>query len=449
MKALLQRLHARLGDFWWYSLMLFCAMRAADCLNVFVGLWLVPKYVPPSELGAVQPLTIFASYIALPVSALASTFRNEVSNLSLSGEFGKMKSLMRSIFIGTAIFFILAMIVSHFLLPHYLERIRIAEGTLGLLIIFYSFINAISPVFSCPLHALKKFKATTIISLVGAPIRLITMILTLPLRAISGYFVGQTSVPAFSIFTSIVALHKELSVKAESYWTKENVRRFTKIFILFVACALLGGLSDLVQTTVLRQRLPDVDSAAYYMVTRFTEISSFLSSTLLITIFPFAAELASKGKNTNSIVRKSFLSVVATNALLALVFAFIGEPLLAILPGGRDYASYWWAIPWLIGIGTFNIYGTLFLSAEIAANRLKSMFVGIPFGIIYSAALLIVTGNGYYIHHLNDSAAQILEAITPTSLASMLVWMSVGAIVRFMIYASYARRSRRHLKPIQ
>ena len=30
MTALLNRLHAKLGDFWWYSLMLFCAARAAD-----------------------------------------------------------------------------------------------------------------------------------------------------------------------------------------------------------------------------------------------------------------------------------------------------------------------------------------------------------------------------------------------------------------------------------
>ena len=58
---MLAKLHARLGDFWWYSLMLFCACRAADLLNAFVGLWLVPKYVDPSELGAVQPLTMFAT----------------------------------------------------------------------------------------------------------------------------------------------------------------------------------------------------------------------------------------------------------------------------------------------------------------------------------------------------------------------------------------------------
>ena len=38
MKDLLNRIHARLGDFWWYSLMLFVACRAADALNVFVGI---------------------------------------------------------------------------------------------------------------------------------------------------------------------------------------------------------------------------------------------------------------------------------------------------------------------------------------------------------------------------------------------------------------------------
>ena len=73
---LFDRLHARLGDFWWYSLMLFCACRAADLLNAFVGLWLVPKYVDPSELGAVTPLGNFAGLLALPVAVFANTFRS-------------------------------------------------------------------------------------------------------------------------------------------------------------------------------------------------------------------------------------------------------------------------------------------------------------------------------------------------------------------------------------
>ena len=93
---MLAKLHARLGDFWWYSLMLFCACRAADLLNAFVGLWLVPKYVDPSELGAVQPLTQFANFLAIPVAAFANTFRNELTRLSIGKEFGKLKKIGRA-----------------------------------------------------------------------------------------------------------------------------------------------------------------------------------------------------------------------------------------------------------------------------------------------------------------------------------------------------------------
>ena len=88
---MLAKLHARLGDFWWYSLMLFCACRAADLMNAFVGLWLVPKYVDSSELGAVMPLTQFANFLAIPIAAFANTFRNEISRLSIAKEFGKLK----------------------------------------------------------------------------------------------------------------------------------------------------------------------------------------------------------------------------------------------------------------------------------------------------------------------------------------------------------------------
>jgi hypothetical protein len=63
MKRLARSLHQKLGDFWWYSLMIFCACRAADLLNAFVGLWLVPKYIGPSELGAVALQTFLCGLL--------------------------------------------------------------------------------------------------------------------------------------------------------------------------------------------------------------------------------------------------------------------------------------------------------------------------------------------------------------------------------------------------
>ena len=215
MRQLLQRLHARIGDFWWYSLMLFVACRAADLLNAFVGLWLVPKYVDPSELGAVLPLTQFANFLAIPAAAFANAFRNEVSRLSVGKEFGKLKTLMRGVFIATAIFLFLAIVVARFTMPLLLERIRIVEGSLGFVIIAASFVGAVSPIYTNALQALKKFREQSIINVISAPIRLIAMLIAMPFRAITGYFVGQAATPAFSIIATTFSLKKEFSAKAE------------------------------------------------------------------------------------------------------------------------------------------------------------------------------------------------------------------------------------------
>ena len=72
MTALLNKLHSKLGDFWWYSLMLF---------------------------------------FAIPIAVFASTFRNELTTLSINRKFGQMKTLMRGVFIATAIFLFLAMLL--------------------------------------------------------------------------------------------------------------------------------------------------------------------------------------------------------------------------------------------------------------------------------------------------------------------------------------------------
>ena len=184
--SLIKRLHAKIGDFWWYSLMIFLAARAADCLNVFVGLWLVPKYVPPSELGAVQPLANFANFFAIPAAVFASTFRQEISNLAVRREFGKMKSLMRGVFIATAVFFFVALVAARIVLPSFLWRIRIAEGSLGLVILVAAFSGPIASIYSTPLQALKKFKASSTIQILGAPIRLVVMLVAMPYRALVG-----------------------------------------------------------------------------------------------------------------------------------------------------------------------------------------------------------------------------------------------------------------------
>ena len=215
--------------------MLFCACRVADVLNAFVGLWLVPKYIDPAELGAVMPLTNFANFLAIPAAAFANTFRNELTRLSVSHEYGKLKSLMRGVFVATAVFLFTAIVIARFTLPIFLERIRIVEGSLGLIIIVASFVSTTCPVYSNALQALKKFKAHSILSAISAPVRLAAMLIAMPFRALSGYFVGQVAQPAFVIAGDVFFLRKELAVPAEPYWNRSVFRRFAILLTIFAA----------------------------------------------------------------------------------------------------------------------------------------------------------------------------------------------------------------------
>ena len=445
MRVFLEKLHTRLGDFWWYSLMLFCACRAADLLNAFVGLWLVPKYVDPTELGAVMPLTQFANFLAIPVAAFANTFRNELTRLSINKEFGKLKTLMRGVFVATAIFLFLAIVVARFVLPAFLERIRIVEGSLGLVIIAASFVGAVAPIYTNALQALKKFKAQSLLSIVGAPVRLIAMLIAMPFRAITGYFVGQAATPAFSIAASVVALRKELSVKAEPYWNSTTFRKFSAIFAIFLGWGFSGGFCGLVESTIIRQRLPNLDSAGYYMATRFSEIATYLYGALIFTFFPFAADLANDSKKHVKLILKSIGVNLAFCAALVLVFALVAKPFLTFLPHGEDYGAYWWVVPWLITTaGLASIHG-FYTTAEIAANRFGFLKWTIPIDLVYPALLLLVTGYGYFIPYLPASATAFLMAHNIYSLKTMLWWITVAHSTRavFCIIAIALRYKRR------
>ena len=88
--TILDRVHAKLGDLWWYTALLFVAQRLGDAVNMVLGLWLVPKYVPMQELGAVLPLsseyTRFSSSVRLfCVRKTGSTIRIEFSVASNVG----------------------------------------------------------------------------------------------------------------------------------------------------------------------------------------------------------------------------------------------------------------------------------------------------------------------------------------------------------------------------
>jgi O-antigen/teichoic acid export membrane protein len=415
--------------------MLFLAFRLTDAVNFLIGVWVVPSYIGVSELGAVMPLATFASLLAVPAGVFATTFLKEVNVLATRSEYGKIKTLIRGVFAGAAVVMVLALVLCQFVMPLFLERLRISGGSLGLLILAASFARSISPVYTNALQALKKFRAISFISLVGAPIRLVVMLAAMPFRALSGYFVAQASTPAFQIFASVFFLRKEMSVKSEPYWNREVFRRFATVFVLIMFVQLFSLLGTTVEQMIIRQRLAEIDSAAYYMITRFAEISGFLSGALSVTLFPYAGEMAGRGESTRPLLLKCSLSMTVFGAVLAIFFFFWGEPILRVLPQGGEYASYARYIPWLIGINTVSAIVWFHVTTELSAGRFAFLKWWIPSHGVYALLMLATAGRGYFEGIAGGCITEFLGRYNITSLKAVMAWMSVFAAARLAFSA--------------
>lgn len=431
------QLRSRLGDFWWYTALQFGAARCGDFINAFIGLWLVPKYVGMAELGAVLPLAYFATFLAMPIAVFSTALGKQVNVLAAHGQWGQLKTLLRGVFVVAAIFVVFALLTVQLVMPVVLERVRVAKGALGLVIVAASLLGTVAPIYLNALQATKRFVAVSVINLFCAPIRLAVMLIAMPIRALTGYFVGQSSAPAFQIAASVFAFRKELgrSVQAEPFWTKAKVREMFG-YMLWVAIAMaVGGLVQFVEPLVIRQRLPDVDSAAYYMISRFAEIGTYLGLTLSGIVFPYVSEAAEAGRTGNRLIVRSMVGSLAFGGLCAVGFAIFGRFAFPFLPNGDAYGKY---IPELVALTLILSAGIAvgcFTSGETAANRFKWLWWFVPLHVVYVATLFVLTGHGYLQGFLPASICEAIASVNACRLDFLLSLMGGFATVKLLFVA--------------
>lgn len=384
----LQRLFKGESGFWWNTLMVFCACRATDLINLFIGVWMVPHYILPDELGAVLPLATMAQVVAVPATAFTLIFMREVNLLAGRKEFGKLKTLLRGVFSVTALLLLVTILLVRLAMPLFMRKLRLEEGSLGLIIISSALITGVAPIYANTMQALKRFRALSLASLLGAVMRLVVMVVLVPFRALSGYLCAQNAPPLVNIGFAILSLRKELAVRAAEYWQRDVVRRLTFAFLAVLGCQLAGGWQILIEQTFIRERLCSMDSAAYYMITRFSEIAGYIACTFTVVMFPYTAEAAAAGRSTLPIFLRASAVTCLGGVFIALAFELCGARLIAILPHGADYATYVWSAKWFIIYAVFNSIALFHFNTEVSAARYRFVIWWIPFHLLCAGALL-------------------------------------------------------------
>ncbi len=446
MRALLDKLHAKIGDLLWYSLLIFIAQRSGDFIQAFIGLWLVPRYVGLEELGAVIPLQLLAGLFTVPLTILSTVFAKYVNTYATRNEFGKVKSFIHDVLVASVGLFILCIGAAYLVVPQFYARLNVASGSLTVLILLSGFFGNISGLFGSALQGLKKFTTMTVQSIIAAPVRLVTLLVAMPFRALSGYILGQTTPSAACGALAAWTIHKDLKdIPRDTSWRKDipQILRYLVPVALYTA---FSALFTSVITTVYRQRLPEVESAAYYLLTRFTEIAGYIGLSMIVILTPLASEAHEKGKEDKRILRQTLVGTALCTLLLAALFPLFGRRLLSLSSLWTVYLDYAYLFPALTLCSGMSVFITAILSYEMACRRFGAAALALTVTGLWTVFIVGATGIGFFQGILPDAFIGLVRSWHIDSLKNLTIGtLIMNALQMVLIFFA---RGRRKLKEV-
>ncbi len=436
MKSFLHRLHERCGDLWWYALLLFVAQRFGDAINMFVGMWLVPKYVPQNELGAVLPLMSFVGFIGLPLALITTPFLKFITVFVNGGEFGKAKSFVRDVFVGVVLFSGLSLLLASVVLPFMFERLRIESGSLGLLMVAVCLLGAVATLFGNMMQGFKMYSLSVWTFALSAPLRLLLMVVLMPFRPLSGYIAGQTAGPVVAILGAwkVFRLHLGKSVRCEPYWREHGsaIIRYTLPFVLWT---VVTTVSSTIDSLVIRHRLTEFESAGYYIITRFSDVAAYLGTAFSAFIFPMVASNKAKDPESLKVLLHSVIGTAVAGGAFAVMLLVSGRYILGLSQLWQPYSNLSGLMALLAFNTTISAIGGCLMTYETAQGRFRFLRYAVPIISVKAVFLYCVTGFTFFSGILPDSVLTILAEFNPCRLSFLAM---VFVVTQFVFTAILA-----------
>ena len=429
-----------LGPLFGPAFALFCAFRFGDVVNAVTGIWLVPRYVPQDELGAVLPLAQVATALALPLSIVLTPYAKLLNVHAERGERGKVKAMVRDAALAAAIALAAALALVPVFMPAVFRAFGIQDGNLALAIVFSSMIGAVAPVFTETLRALRRFATVSWSSALAPPLRFAVMCVALPFRGLTGYFVGQAAAPAFQ---SAVAMwdfaRRSRGVRRERWWSGDRADFLAYLLPLAVS-SVSGNVRGLAESMTLAL-VPKIESAAWYQLTRFSEIAAYAGLSIVFVLFPVASARHERGDDTRPMLLRAMSLAFLAGAAISATLALAGPRLFASVGFLRPFASF---TPWLLPLGLLASARTAsacFTTHELACRRFRFLRYAVPIALVETlAVLLLCRGPFRPAWHLSGVFAVMAAGTLATLAGNVLDFLLSRPRQRFQIGRSPCRR---------
>jgi len=448
MTLMKEKIKAWLGPLWWYSAVMFCVGRFGDLINLYTGLWLVPKWVSQAELGALLPLGQLGGMLGLPLAVLLTPFMKFLNAFGAKGEIGKVKALLYDALVLSGISAFAIMAYTWFMAPLAFERLRISGTGLIWLLCGSAVTLAFIPILNSGLSALKLFRCMGVVGLASAPVRLFFLLALLPAYGLAGFFSSQVLSNVVALVISFWGLRKIMScgIGRESY--RSEWREMVRYTVPIAGIMMANNISSTAQLLIIRQRLPDVESAAFYFLSRFAEIPNVAWSAIAVVFFPIVSEAFEKGKDTRRILVQVLLFTVGGGALVAVALGLGIEWLFGVVPKWHDYQPYAGLMVWMAMTNVFRVAFACFSNHEMACRRFGYIAYYIPIALFEAGMLVSLTGYGFFVPYLPPSWIEWIAALRPSRLEFIVkvMWCStfaifLGLILQMLFFRPCAKRA--------
>jgi len=402
-------------------LLVFLAAQGSDVVQSVAGLWLIPRFVPASDIGAVLPLTQSAILLALPLGVLMVPVSRWLTIYAVNGERGKLKALLVAALLGTLLAVTVMTAVAALVLPWLFKAVRVSEPGLPAVLLAAGATGAVVPVFSRSLQGLKRFGTVACAGFIAAPLRLLVSVAVMPVRAVSGYLAGMTVASLAQIAVSWLGVRREIRTDdpARNFW-REDGRAMLRYAAPLVLAATVWNSLGMLQSVLIRVNLPEVESAAYYVITQFGNVGGWFGNAVLFVAFPFVATAQARGESPLPVLVKSLAATLAVGGLVALaVWPFAGS-LLASSESWRRYVDYAVCLPLWALRATMGAAIGCFMGCEQAAGSFRYLAYLVPCVLVESLGL-------FFLHDI----------------VSFVVWfVAMAAVQMILVFLVIWRRRR-------
>jgi hypothetical protein len=146
-------------------------------------------------------------------------------------------------------------------------------------------------------------------------------------------------------------------------------------------------------------------------------------------LFPLASEQHERGNHSQRLIFQSVIGTLFFGLILAVVFWFLGDRLIRLVPHGESYVKYVPHLAFLTLICSMNSVITCFTSYEFACERYAFNYWAIPLLAFKALFLYCIMGISFFSPWLPASWIAWVQAFRPARIEFVLAVIFIYCII--------------------